>query len=136
MRHALHRLLALAIVAAPLLSGGGAKVVLCTAADGHSALEASHPGRACEVEERRHGELPAPADAPGVREGRDCSDSELGQSLGPHESVSKRALAPHVAFAAPDLATPPRVAARLPRTGTAHADARALAALRSVVLLL
>ena len=136
MRHALHRLLALAIVAAPLLSGAGANVVLCTAADGHSALEASHPGRACEVEERRHGAPAAPSNSSGVREGRDCSDADLGQSLGPQESVSKRLLGPHDVFLAPGLLPPARTAVRLPRPGPAPADARARAALRSVVLLL
>jgi len=136
LRHALHRLLALAIVAAPLLSGGGANVVLCTAADGHSALEASHPGRACEVEERRHRAPAAPANASGLREGRDCSDADLGQSLGPQESVSKRLLGPQVAFLAPGLLTPPSVAVRLPLAGPALAGVRARAALRSVVLLL
>ena len=135
LRHPLHRLLALAILVAPL-SSGGANVVLCTAADGHRTLEASHPGRACDSEERRHGAPDAPASSPGVREGRDCSDADLGQSLGPQESVSKRLLGPHVAFLAPGVLPPPRVAARLPRAGAIPADARARAALRSVVLLL
>jgi len=137
VRHAFNRLLAVAILAVPLSSGAGANVVLCTAEDGHSTLEASHPGRACEVEERRHAEPAAASHSGGLRESRDCFDSELSLTIGTQESVGKRIVVAPGVFASPSLLPPPTVAAQFhaPASGI-HNGARVLATLRSVVLIL
>jgi hypothetical protein len=133
--HALPWQLACLLLLVPVLWGNGAAVVLCTADDGHTTLEAAHPGRPCEVEQRRHAEPRGAAfDSLEIRSAP-CSDAALVPALGPQELRSERLSPPPGPLVTTLLAIAAGPTQQAPsRSEIARERRRVAAELRSIVL--